>query len=400
MSLANPTRLRIGMQGTFSGKTYRLVGRVVMGVEDGGEIYYWNEFNLEASDGSSATLVFEETERGGEWRLFTLFEPEYPMSAEDAATKRVGDRLNLTETEVHVTLRGTSRVYRIEGKAPEGVQVRQYAKYFNAEAGDLMQVVSWTGDEVEYYNGENLSRGVVETAFNLPSVAFSSLAGSGVSNWLGGSTSEDYSSLVKFAGQACLIVVIFLVIFGRSFSCSNDYEAKPVKKIFAGETPLKVNAEGRLQDTRYRLTAHLVVEIAETDRVWERHEYQLTDDDHGSALLVQGLKPNDPTWILFTPLSPVIPPSATESAARKLGERVNVDGIVANIQTMFLATVRKVDGLAEPDQQLDTHHFGYFAQTENTLLLVRWSERGISYQRGKTIANETVKLAFGKSVNP
>ena len=186
MSLANPTRLRLGMQGTFSGKTYRLVGRVVMGVDDGGEIYYWNEFNLEASDGGGATLVFEDTERGGEWRLFTMFEPEYPMTAVDAATKHVGDRLNLTDTEVRVTLRGTSRVYRIEGKAPEGIKVRQYAKYFNAEAGNLMQVVSWTGDEVEYYDGETLSRRAVETAFNLPRAAFSSLSGSGVSNWLGG----------------------------------------------------------------------------------------------------------------------------------------------------------------------------------------------------------------------
>ena len=141
MSFANPTRLRIGMHANFGGKDYRLVGRVVMGVTDDGETYYWNEFNLEGKDGSYADLVYEESERGGEWRLFTMFEPEYPMTAADATTKRIGDRLNLTGTDVRVTLLDTSRVYRIEGKAPEGVEVGDVAKYFNAEAGSIMQVV-------------------------------------------------------------------------------------------------------------------------------------------------------------------------------------------------------------------------------------------------------------------
>ena len=105
MSFENPTRLRIGMHGHFAGKDYRVLGRVVMGETEVGETYYWNEFNLEASDGGYADLVYEETERGGEWRLFTLFEPEYPMTAADAATKHVGDRLNLTGEDVRITLR-------------------------------------------------------------------------------------------------------------------------------------------------------------------------------------------------------------------------------------------------------------------------------------------------------
>ena len=71
MSFANPTHLRVGMPGNFAGKDYRVIGRVVMGETEGGETYYWNEFNLEAGDGGYADLVYEETERGGEWRLFT-----------------------------------------------------------------------------------------------------------------------------------------------------------------------------------------------------------------------------------------------------------------------------------------------------------------------------------------
>src|ERR1017187_8719668 len=88
------------MTGSISGKQYRVVGRVVLGEHEEGGTYYWNEFNLESDGGEVATLVYEETERGGEWRLFHLFEPACPMTAKDAATKREGDPLR---SEEHTT---------------------------------------------------------------------------------------------------------------------------------------------------------------------------------------------------------------------------------------------------------------------------------------------------------
>ena len=105
MSYPNPTPIRIGMTGNLAGKHYRVVGRVVLGEEEAGETYYWNEFNLESDGGDVATLVYEETEQGGEWRLFHLFEPDHPMTAADAATKRLGDPLNLDGTPMFVRLR-------------------------------------------------------------------------------------------------------------------------------------------------------------------------------------------------------------------------------------------------------------------------------------------------------
>src|SRR5579864_8324775 len=164
MSFANPTRLRIGMQANFGGKHYQLVGRSVLGEDEDGEAYYWNEYNLETESGEAATLVFDETERSSQWRLFTMFDPEYPMTAADAVTKRVGDRLNLTGDDVRVSFRGSSCVYFVEGKAPEGENVGTVAEYFNAVSGNIMQVVSWTGDEVEYYTGINLSSGLITSA--------------------------------------------------------------------------------------------------------------------------------------------------------------------------------------------------------------------------------------------
>ena len=99
--------------------------------------------------------------------MFTLFEPEFVMTAEDAATKRVGDELNLDGHDVRVTLVDETRVYHIEGEAPEGVELGDVAHYFNAESGSRMVVASWTGDEVEYYRGVTVSADRIASAFHL-----------------------------------------------------------------------------------------------------------------------------------------------------------------------------------------------------------------------------------------
>ena len=396
MSYEKPTRLRIGMHGKFAGKDYRLVGRVVMGVIDDGETYYWNEFNLEAADGTTADLVYEETERGGEWRLFTLFDPEYPITAADAATKRVGDHLNLTGTDVHVTLRDTSRVYRIEGKAPEGVEVGDVAHYFNAEAGNIMQVVSWTGDEVECYDGVNLARGAVMAAFNLPysegdrlglGKTFTSLSGSG-------SNTDDNDSGAKLLLKGVLVLGILLIIFGRGYSCSTSYQSPPVKTILAGPSPFAVGASGRLKDKNYHVTGHAVAEMAEVGAKWERHEYQLTDDDGTIDLLVCGWKPGDKNWTLFASLAPLVPPTAKECAGKKVGDPVNVAGVVGPVSEIFLCNLRQIEGKPVDDTQNPSQYFGYLARSEYDSLFVRWNQNVIRFRCGTSIPVNTATAAF------
>ena len=286
MNFENPTRLRLGMSGNFGGKDYRVVGRSVLGESESGGTYYWNEFNLETSSGEHATLVYDETEPASQWRLFTLFDPEYPMTAADAASKRVGDRLNLTGHDVRVTFRGASRVYYLEGQAPEGEEVGTVAEYFNAAAGGVMQVVSWTGEEVEYYNGVNLSRGMVASAFGLPP----ELGGAGgrLFSPFSGADSSNYTSGRRIATLAAIVLILLFVIFGRGFSCSSAYEAAPVNRVSAGAPPLAVGATGTLFDKEYRVTAHALVEIAEVGSKWDRHEYELADDYGSRCLLVCG----------------------------------------------------------------------------------------------------------------
>jgi len=52
----------------------------------------WNEFNLESDGGDVATLVYEETEPAANGGYSSMFEAgSLPMTAADAATKRLGD---------------------------------------------------------------------------------------------------------------------------------------------------------------------------------------------------------------------------------------------------------------------------------------------------------------------
>src|ERR1035438_10112347 len=193
------------MTGKLSGKQYRVVGRVVLGEEEEGGTYYWNEFNLETDAGEVATLVYEETERGVEWRLFQMFEPGCPMAAADAATKREGDPLDLDGTHMFVRLVSKSRVYHIEGKAPEGVDLGDMAHYFNAVAGNTMMVVSWTGEEVEFYKGLDLSPTTVSAAFNVRLVNFSRL-------FRAPGGSRQLSGLVVVLVVALVLVIV--MVFG------------------------------------------------------------------------------------------------------------------------------------------------------------------------------------------
>jgi len=387
MSYANPTPLRIGATGNLAGKTYRVVGRVVMGVVDDGETYYWNEFNVEADDGSSADLVYEETERGGEWRLFTLFEPDAPMTAADAATKRIGDLVNLDGEDVRVTLVDTSRIYYIEGKAPEGEEVGDVANYFNAEAGNIMDVVSWTGDEIEYYHGKNLSSRDVENAFQLsmPADAFANLNQS----WDKYSTGQTQTDWARYIVPIVTLIFIF-TFFGGNFSCSSTVQ-NPVKKFTAATPPLAVGSTGTWNNKHYRITAHAVIEIAEVNRFYERHEYQLTDDDGNVVLLVCGGEPEAKEWEWFTSLEPLAHVPPEEAASKKLGDVVHVGSVTATVNRLFSSTVHQTDSAGTIDWQ---NSYGYEAIFPNGVVMARWNPIVASFHEGTIVPAKEITAAF------
>ena len=393
MSFANPTPLRIGMTGSFSGKRYRIVGRSVLGEDEDGETYYWNEFNLETDSGEAATLVFDESETRTQWRIFTLFNPDYPLTAADAATKRVGNEINLTGENVRISFRGSSQVYFIEGKGPEGEQVGSVAEYFNAVSSGIMQVVSWTGDEVEYYNGTNISRGLIAAAFNLPQESVAEKR-SGFFSSFGGSGSGNYLSGAKFVIFALLLLLAFMLIFGRGCMHSSNYEIGPVNKLPAVVRPLEIGATGKLFDKNYHVTGHTVVDLADVGFNWERHEYELTDDYGTKFLLACGEKPNDSDWTFYEPFSPLIAPSLQEAASKKIGDTVELDGYSGKVTDIVLSTIDQADGYAMNGPKTGTIYYGLRGGNEYRTLLARWNADGIQFYRGRPIPAKNAQASF------
>jgi hypothetical protein len=365
-----------------------------MGMEEGGETYYWNEFNLVGSGGASATLVYEATEHDGEWRLFTLFEPQSPLSAREAADKRVGDKVNLGGKLLPITLVDESRVYHIEGQAPEGVELGDVARYFNAEAGNDMVVVSWTGEEVEFYRGLDLPRGAVTTAFGLASEAalFTSetaSARSATRRWVGGVVG------------AVLVVIIAVVSYS---SCRTTRRQAAASKPKLAEAPLAIGTAGRLDGANYRIVSHSVVEIAHVGGAYDRHEYQIQDDRGGTALLVAGYKPGMKSWFLFTPLQPTPPRTPSQAAphprtpcqaaTNRLRDSLDLDGVRPRVTGLFQSRILRTEGPESPEPRKETILYGLDARDGTNLFLVRWNQQIIVYFRGQPVPAKDAISAF------
>lgn len=384
MSFDNPTPVQLGMTGTFTGKTYRVMGRVVLGEQEAGTVYYWNEYNLQTDAGESATLVYEVTERGPEWRWFELFEPQFPMTAEDAATKRVGDPLNLDGTDVRITFRQTSRIYHVEGAAPEGEHVDSMADYFNAESGNVMQVVSWTGSEVEFYRGLTVAASMVAVAFDLPIEKFKPVF------WV-----REGPPASHYAAKAAVIGVFAIIfVFATYSSCAPPRRPPALVHFTAPAAPLKIGNAGKLNEVSYRVAGHALEEISEVGRRFERHAFYLHNDDGNEALLFYGWTPGAKDWALFTPLHPQVPVTPQKAAAVQWKQTINVEGVIVPVTELFLYTIRQTEGSTQGDLKSGNTLYGFSGQNGSTLLLATWNEQAVEFYRGELVPANAVTEAF------
>ncbi len=371
----NPTALTLGKTGTLCGVRYRVVGRVVLGVEEDGETYYWNEFNLLDDSGQSATLVYEETENGGEWKLFMYFDPTRALNAAEAARKEVGDSLNLDGTPVQVTLVGQSRVYHIEGQAPEGVEVGDIANYFNAEGSGQMQVVSWTGDEVECYRGMNISAADIANAFGIGTAA---PANAGMALTESDQPASSSSGTIVKVISVAVSLLIGLASYSH-FRSPRSRSAAP-KKPKTRVSPLNTGAAGNLGAKYVTVAGHTVVEIAKTGAIYDWHEYRFRDDD---ALLICGLNGYDTQWHLLRPVQPVAPLTPAQAAALRIDDTLTLDERTLKVQALFQS------------RAAGTVMFGFIASAGNDWALVRWTQNEIEFYLGAALPEPEVLAAFG-----
>ncbi len=384
MNFANPTKIRIGLTAAFLGHSYRVIGRSVMGETEESGTYYWNEFNLESPGGKSATLVFEESGSGGNWKLFEMFEPRAPMTAKEAAEISQNGQVNLDGTPLTVTLVDQSRVYFVEGKTPEGIAVGQKADYFNAEAGDKMIVVSWTGDEVDYYSGRTISVTAVASAFSLSATARLAFALTGGRGFLN-------PRILKRAAFLAVLAVVFIAIFSAV-----HWSARPPGTIViqAGPPTLAVGQSGILEGRHYQIDSHALVEVAEFGLRFTRHEYELSDDDRHAWLLLSGAGTSAATWFLCEPMDTPPPLTPQEAGNLSAGQIIKLDSDSVRISNLFRLTIRGIDGTSRQARQSGGVFYGFSGTMSSNTLIVEWDATNILWLKGAPLPEPTVKAAF------
>ncbi len=365
----NPTALTVGATGKLCGLNYRVIGRVVLGTNVDGETWYWNEYNLLDDSGQNATLVFEETENGPEWKLFVRFEPLTPMTAAEAARKKVGDTVALNDKPVPITFVGRSRVYHIEGQAPEGVEIGDIANYFNADTGFEMQVASWTGDEIEFYRGIDVSVDDVAVGFRLP---VEKLTGGGLVAAVE-EPESDSRSIAKFVPLVIIAAVALLAVVSFNASQKQRWPAPPRKP----PTPpdrltgaAVVPIHGRLASVK----SHTVVEMARVGSRYDCHEYRLRDADGESWLLVNGLAGSPAEWHLLRPASPAVALTPTGAAALRVGQTLTLDDTLFTVWDLFQARVAGAETM-----------FGLLARAGSRWVMIRWTSENIECYLGQPV---------------
>lgn len=379
MSRANPTALRLGMSGVIDGLRYTVAARVVCSVTLADGTYYWNEFRLVAGADNEATLVFEETENGPTWKWFRLFEPVRPPTIAKLKSKHARDTLNLGEGPARITLTGRSRVCYAEGDLPEGVEIGDEADYLNLEQGNRMLVVSWTGEEVEYFTGRDLTRGYIERIFGLPLPVRRK-------DYL---ESTDHAAWFKFAAGA-LIALVFAV---NAFHGFDRKPAEPPRLQPAPPVRLANGARGELTHRVFRVAGHALVETARVNHRIEEHEYALVDAAGEPALLVNGFTGKADHWLLLRAVTPPAGFTGYQGAALRPGQAFGIEQETFPVVALVLTRVQATDGERATDWRATTQ-YGWVARRGADWLIARWTENEIRFYRGGEIADADVRAVL------
>ncbi len=384
LNSSNPTKLRVGTTGRLEGRAYTVVGRVVLSTADG---YKWQEYNLREARGEVATLVYES----GDWKLFRMFDPADPMPVREAELVRADDTVTINGRSVAVTYVGKSRVVYIEGTAPEGVELNDRASYFNAEpAAGGMIVVSWTGQEMEFYEGHNLRDREVAAGFNLPRPNMLFRA------------AESFRGMELDFGQVMGFGVFLVIVLMQVLPLLPDRDPvfkEPTPKQVAPAPRLAENATGLIMGHTYTVRARALVEIARPGLRFDRYEYSVVNELGEPALLIQGVDNAAGDWALLTPGT--FPPDVTPYSLSgiQVGLATGRKGEKGNVIYLCQSRARDIAGRSQPQRWPADVQYGFWASTDHGWMLVRWTEQQIWCDQGRRYSETEIADAFRSPVS-
>ncbi len=399
----NPTRLVLGMGGVIDGQHYTVVGRVVFSVKLDGELYFWNEFNLtDQKIGGELTLVYEDTESGSPWKLFKRLNLLEPITASEASSYQVGDKVRFDHLTAKVSLVGTSTVVHIEGRAPTGVVTGEISGYFNAVTGNQILVASWIGQKIEFFQGQTFTPHWMAKTFGLPSAREQ------------GSAFENFGQRLGITFSSLLIAGVVLLggfIAYADWAGNQPGTVRPRTTQAAPAFQLAAQTAGRLDGMNYTITSHTLVEVAGVGGKFRRHEYELKAAGGEVALLIHALDGDAKTWHLFIPIP--VPPELTPLTAatqRPAGSGVRnvsnptpsgqktapldmvvVSGRVFAVSGLFLCQTFSPEGRSVPPELV---RYGFVARNGSDLLLARWGETTLELHLGHALSDAEVRSTF------
>lgn len=408
MNTANPTPLRLGAKGTLNGWSVRVAGRVVMSMELDGETYTWNEFNLIDTSGNGATLVFEETDDGPEWKLFRAITPDRPLTVSQAAAKRVGDTVDLDGAPIEITLVDQSRVAFIEGTPPEGVEIGDVANYFNADTGDRMLVVSWTGGEIEYYEGLDMPPEAVATAFGFR--ADQARPATSSFREEGQSFERETSGPSGLWHKAVLVLLSIAGLFSMR-SCFSGWNFSPsitssFSKRAAPASVLANGTQGTLGGKAWGVAAQSVTDIARVSGRHQRREYWLRGNNGERALLINALSGGAKEWHLLQPVPVPAGLNPYDAAALRRGVPVKAGERTYPVSDLFQCKTLSIDATGDAAATLPAGSVEYgfvagaTAGSSQGTVVARWTEKQLQLYAGPAVTEAEVLAAFKPAAKP
>lgn len=377
----NPTTLTVGKTGLLDHHRATVVGRAVLQSAEG---YRWHEYYVELDTGRMIILVYE----AGAWKRFDEFTPDPPMTAKEAEGYGIGASLELHGKRAAVVkYLSTSRVVYSEGKTWDGVRAGSAAQYFNAESDGEMIVVSWTGDEIEFFVGRKISRYLVAQAFKLPEPSFwrKLVSGGSGSFEMGG----ENSPAMYFIFGAILLLGAVMVIVTSADDSPMIVDPPPVAP--APTVELVPGDQGTLAGEHFVVRARKLVEVDEPNARFKRFEYALIDDHGDEALLVQDLTGNPHEWVLFRPEAAPGWLMPTAAATFRQGMTLRLVGTEAKVQRLFLSRSLDIAGPAISPPPTTT--YGFLARSGDAWILARWTEQTLDLERGQSVPEATVLTA-------
>jgi hypothetical protein len=241
---------------------------------------------------------------------------------------------------------------------------------------------------VEFFRGTNLPINAVASAFNLhitQLVKFHVFLGGG-----------NASAVWKMLGVCIVAIAIFFFISTASHPSARP-QPTPVATYDFPAAPLHIGYSGTLNGTNWLVEGQARVAIREVGRTIVHDEFFLQAKDGSDALLIYGWKPGVTNWLLFTALHPTNALTPQAAANLRQGRTVNLDGVVAQVDELFLSTVLLSENLNEPGSYTGNERYGFSGHAGEIYLLARWNGQGIVFRQGSVLQERDVPGAFSPS---